>query len=265
MNRKIVAIGGGENGRMTDEGSRLPYETAPMDEEIIRLTGEKQPNFLMLAHASPLERQQGYFETMRDIYGGRYGCNCRILKSDELTDQQKVHELLDWADIIYEGGGNTLDMIALWKETGFNKALQNAWEQGKVMCGLSAGANCWFESCSTASLKKFGDDQPLTIMDCLGFLQGMFVPHCDEKGRQEDVKEQLKGKDIVAIQMSNCAALEVIDDTYRVLVSDASYHGIEAYGLRTFWRNGQYIVERLPIQTDYRPLDELYDVTQPLN
>lgn len=35
-------------------------------------------------------------------------------------------------------------MIKLWKENGFDKVLRNAWENGKVMCGVSAGANCWF-------------------------------------------------------------------------------------------------------------------------
>jgi hypothetical protein len=66
--RKIVAIGGGENGRMKEK-TRLPYETGPMDEEIIRLTNKKHPNFLFLGHAQPLENQEGYFTAMRDIYG----------------------------------------------------------------------------------------------------------------------------------------------------------------------------------------------------
>lgn len=35
--------------------------------------------------------------------------------------------------IIAIGGGNTLDMIKLWRETGFDKILRQAWESGKVM------------------------------------------------------------------------------------------------------------------------------------
>ena len=38
MSRKIVAIGGGQNGRLKPDGTRFPYETMPMDKEIIRLT-----------------------------------------------------------------------------------------------------------------------------------------------------------------------------------------------------------------------------------
>ena len=116
MSPKIVAIGGGENGRLRRDGTRFPYELANQDKEIIRLTGKEHPNFLLIAHAQPLERQDGYFNVMVDIYEKMYGCPCRHLKSDELTNKKLVKKLIDWADIIFEGGGNTLDMIKLWKE-----------------------------------------------------------------------------------------------------------------------------------------------------
>ena len=67
MTKKIVAIGGGENGRIDSDGTRLPYETGNQDKEIIRLTGKEHPNFLLIAHSQPLERQEGYFQTMVDI------------------------------------------------------------------------------------------------------------------------------------------------------------------------------------------------------
>ena len=36
MTKKIVAIGGGENGRYLGNGKYHEYETEPMDREIIR-------------------------------------------------------------------------------------------------------------------------------------------------------------------------------------------------------------------------------------
>ena len=48
MSKKIVAIGGGLNGRKLDDGAFDPYETGPMDQEIIRLTGKDKPNFLFI-------------------------------------------------------------------------------------------------------------------------------------------------------------------------------------------------------------------------
>ncbi|MBQ9121300.1 MAG: Type 1 glutamine amidotransferase-like domain-containing protein [Clostridia bacterium] len=258
MSRKIVAIGGGENGRMRANGTRHPYELANQDKEIIRLTGKKHPNFLLLAHAQPIERQEGYFQVMTDIYGVRYGCSCKDLKSNQLTDTELAKSLVDWADIIFEGGGNTLDMIKLWHDTGFDLILEQAWNNGKVMCGVSAGANCWFKECSSDSLKiKYGADQPLIGMECLGFVEGLFVPHCDEKDRLGNVKELLKTSNQIGLAMSNCTALEIIDDQYRLITSDASYHGVEAYGLKLYWQNGEYIEERLDTSSEFKPLQTL--------
>ena len=193
MQKKIVAIGGGENGRVLKDGAKLPYETAPMDKEIISLTGKENPNFLFIGHSQPLSKQKGYFETMEKIYNELYNCPCKILKSTDLTDEDKVQELISWADIIYEGGGNTLDMIKLWNTTGFDKILEKAWNDGKVMCGVSAGADCWFKECSTDSLRiLYGKDQPLIGINCLGFINAFFTPHTDEEDRFESTKMNLK-------------------------------------------------------------------------
>ena len=258
ISKKIVAMGGGENGRVKSDGTVYPYELEKQDREIIRLTGKEHPNFLFIGHSQLLENQEGYFNVMREPYEKRYGCSCKDLKGDKLLDKEYVQELVDWADIIYEGGGNTLDMIKLWKDSRFDKVLRKAWEDGKVMCGVSAGANCWFKECSSDSLKiKFGMDQPLIGMECLGFVDGLFVPHCDEPGRRESVKELLKTSNQMGLLMSNCAALEIVDDQYRVITSDASYHGIEAYGLKTYWDNGEYKEIKLDTSDEFKPLSEL--------
>ncbi len=258
MTRKIVAIGGGSSGRVYEDGTTEPYETGPMDREIIRLTGKEHPNFLFIAHASLPERQITYYATMKDVFGGMYGCPCKDLKPDRLGDEALVRELIDWADIIYEGGGNTLDMIKMWKETGFDQILRGAWESGKVMCGLSAGANCWFRECSSDSLQiKFGPDQPLIGMDCLGFIDGLYVPHADEPGRAENVKDLLKTSDQIGLSMSNCTALEIIDDQYRLITSDGSLRGIEPYGLKSYWENGEYLTQKLEISEEFKPLSSL--------
>lgn len=258
MSKKIVAIGGGKNGRLKDDGTRFPYELENQDREIIRLTGKKYPNFLLIAHSQPIEKQEGYFQVMKDIYGEIYGCTCKDLKSDKLNDIEYVKNIIEWADIIFEGGGNTLDMIKLWKETGFDKILRKAWENGKVMCGVSAGANCWFKECSSDSLKiKYGDDQPLIGMECLGFVDGLFIPHCDAPGRLENAKELLKTSTQIGLAISNCTALEIIDNQYRLITSDASYHNIEAYGLKLYWQDGKYIQEKIDDSDKFKPLNNL--------
>ena len=71
-------------------------------------------------------------------------------------------------DVIYVGGGNTANMLAIWRVHGIDRALREAWERGAVLGGWSAGANCWFEDCVTDS---FGPELR-ALGDGLGFLPG---------------------------------------------------------------------------------------------
>jgi peptidase E len=66
-------------------------------------------------------------------------------------------------------------MLAIWRQHGVDAILREAWERGIVLCGSSAGANCWFEACSTDS---FGPGLT-ALKDGLGFLPGSFCPHYD--------------------------------------------------------------------------------------
>jgi dipeptidase E len=78
-------------------------------------------------------------------------------------------------DIIYVGGGNTRNMLVLWREWGLDVILREAWEKGTILCGISAGSICWFEQGLSDSIAA-GELRPL---NCLGFLQGSNCPHYD--------------------------------------------------------------------------------------
>lgn len=84
-------------------------------------------------------------------------------------------------DLVYVGGGNTMNMLAVWRLHGVDRALRAAYDAGVVMAGLSAGSLCWFEGGTTDS---FGPTlRP--IRDGLGFLAGSHCPHYDgEPGRR---------------------------------------------------------------------------------
>lgn len=265
MIRKIVAIGGGENGRQRYDGTFCPYETEQIDKEIIALTGKEKPNFLLIAHSQMRDDfEERYFVTMKRIYCDKFGCECRWLKKSELkTDFQKAIDDVQWADIIYEGGGDTKGMIELWSDTGFDKVLYDAWYAGKVMCGVSAGANCWFKTCSSDSLKiQLQDDRaPMITVDCLNFVPAFFTPHCNEKSkycnRLKHMKQSLKGSDLVGIGISNCAALEIIDGEYRLITSTPADKIFKPYGMAAKWKGLRYRKEYLPNDGKYRKLTEL--------
>jgi peptidase E len=96
--------------------------------------------------------------------------------------------LLD-QDVIYVGGGNTANMLAIWRVHGVDKALRAAWERGVVLAGWSAGGLCWFEGGITDS---FGPDLG-PIKDGLKFLSGTFCPHYDSESLRRPRYEELVG------------------------------------------------------------------------
>ena len=77
-------------------------------------------------------------------------------------------------DVVYVGGGNTVNLLAVWRAHGLDVILRRAWRRGVVLTGVSAGALCWFQGGTTDS---FGPIAPL--FDGLGFLSGSFSPHYD--------------------------------------------------------------------------------------
>jgi len=78
------------------------------------------------------------------------------------------------------GGGNTVNMLAIWRAHGVDAILREAWEAGVVLAGMSAGALCWFEGGITDSYGAV-DGLP----DGLGLLPGSMCPHFDsEPGRR---------------------------------------------------------------------------------
>jgi dipeptidase E len=90
-------------------------------------------------------------------------------------------------DAILVCGGNTANMLAVWRAHGFDRILREAWEAGVVLFGWSAGMICWFEAGVTDS---FGPE--LTGMrDGLGFLPGSACPHYDGEELRRPVYRRL--------------------------------------------------------------------------
>ena len=65
--------------------------------------------------------------------------------------KQSFEEVLLTMDAILVSGGNTLNMLAIWKAHGLDVVLKTAWEKGIILSGGSAGSLCWFEHGTTDS------------------------------------------------------------------------------------------------------------------
>lgn len=254
MITKIITIGGGENGRFLSDGTRTAYETEIIDKEIVQLTNKRNPNFLFLGHALNFseEFEESYYNVMKNIYENKFNCNCKILKAKDLNDINKVKELIDWSDIIYEGGGETTSMINLWYNKGFDRVLFEAWQDGKVISGISAGAVCWFHSCNSDFINKDSDQTGFKEVNCLNWINLFITPHCNEVGRKESTKIQLKKNNLIGILLSNCCAIEIIDNKFRIIKSSNN-----AYALKGYWKDDEYFLEKIDNFDTYSNLSEL--------
>jgi len=90
-------------------------------------------------------------------------------------------------DVILVGGGSTANMLAVWRVHGFDEVLREAWREGIVLAGWSAGMICWFEAGVTDS---FGP-QLEGMRDGLGLLPGSACPHYDGEERRRPVYREL--------------------------------------------------------------------------
>jgi dipeptidase E len=138
-------------------------------------------------------------------------------------------------DLVFVGGGNTANMLAIWRVHGVDELLREAWERGTVLSGSSAGGICWFEHGITDS---FGPQ--LGPMDCLGFLPGSFCPHWnDEELRRPRYHDLLKDGFAAGYAADAAVGLHFVNGELREVV--ACEEGSKAYRLEV--QEGEVVEE----------------------
>ena len=231
-------------------------QTLAIDKEIVRLAGKRRPSVLFIPTASEDSRE--YCDALRRLYADHLGCEFHtLLLYRERPALASLRGLILDSDIIYVGGGNTLRMMRLWRKLGVDRYLDQARRRGTVLCGLSAGAICWFRQGNSDS-RKFADSDNKTLIKVtgLGFADLLLCPHYDvEKHRQPALKAMMKTTRGIAIALDNCAAIEIVDDQYRVLTSAQRKNAWCVY-----WKNGVYYKEALPKDGVFRSLARLLGV-----
>lgn len=213
---KLMLIGGGEIGR-----SNTKYETKEIDEEIVRMTDKDKPNFLFIGLASNFA--DSYYKVIKDIYKS-LGCETGKISNKTLTHMEVVEQKINNADIIYIGGGDTVRLVSILKETGMDRMLEMAGNNGCVLAGISAGAIafCKYGLSDVEIMNNISDNY--VKVDGLGFLDYMFAPHfSSDIKKKKDLEKVLKeNKNINAICVDNCAALKITDDKLEVIKSDSN-------------------------------------------
>jgi dipeptidase E len=126
-------------------------------------------------------------------------------------------------DVVLVTGGNTANALAIWRTHGFDEILREAWQQGVLLAGWSAGMICWFEHGVTDS---FGPE--LTPMECLGFLPGSACPHYDGEEQRRPVYTRLVAEGLPAgVAADDDVALHYVGTELREAVT--SREGATAY------------------------------------
>ena len=172
--KRIVAIGGGELRDNT---------TLQIDEYIAALAkehaGEKRANALFIPTAS--HDFMPYYNSFHKVYTGTFDIKTDVaLTVFKEPDMERLREKFLKADAIYVGGGDTVFMIEHWKKTGLLPLLEDAYERGVVLAGLSAGAICWFSDIYTDSLKA-EDGTRYAMFKGLNWIKGIISPHYGQR------------------------------------------------------------------------------------
>ncbi|HEY4278194.1 MAG TPA: peptidase E [Conexibacter sp.] len=158
----ILAMGGG--------GFTMEPDNPALDDYALALTQAREPRVLFLPTASGDPTAQ-----ITSFYGrfGRMAAATHLSLFRRHGASRSVAEIVLEQDLIYVGGGSMRNLLAIWGAHQLDRLLEQAWRQGIVLAGLSAGAMCWFDGGITRS------GGPPEIIKGLGLLPGSFSVHAD--------------------------------------------------------------------------------------
>lgn len=205
LKRQIVALGGG--------GFSMEANNPLLDQYILEQSPRQTPRVCFIPTASG--DSDSY---IRRFYEAFNQLDCRPSHLSLFRPPiGGPNSFLQEKDIIYVGGGSTFNMLAIWKAWELDKALRQAWQNGTVLCGLSAGSLCWFEEGLSDSVVP----RQYAKLKGLGFLKGSHCPHYDGESKRRPVYHRLisSGELSSGIAADDGVALHYADLTLNQIVS----------------------------------------------
>lgn len=124
--------------------------------EALRLTGKDRPKVCFVHTASGDDRNY-----LAVSYEAMSSLSCDVTHLELFTQPNAdIEERLCGSDLVWVGGGSVANLLALWRVHGVDEAMRNAWDQGVILAGVSAGSICWHVGGTTDS---FGPElRPVT-------------------------------------------------------------------------------------------------------
>lgn len=208
-----------DDSRHNDPGKRIFIYGGGMQKAFIRylagMTGKKKPKicFLPTASADNVYTINNWYELCHDLTVEPYVQRAFI---SSYYQKETFAEALLKMDAIVVGGGNTLNMLAIWRAQGIDTVLQEALNKGIILSGGSAGSLCWFVDGTTDSRPK-----ELSIIEGLKFLNYSHCPHYhSEESRKPLYIENIEsGKLLPGYAVDDKAALLFVNGEVSEVVS----------------------------------------------
>ena len=177
----IVALGGG--------GFSMEPENPLLDDFILSLSA-KQPAKICFVPTASADSANYLVRFYRAFSGKAIPTDLTLFDPPSLPRRPaRTSELAEFVaaqDIIFVGGGNTANLLAMWRVHGLDKILREAWLKGKILSGISAGMLCWFQGGVTDS---FGGAEALH--DGLGLIDATACPHFDGQAERRPTYHRL--------------------------------------------------------------------------
>ena len=215
--RQIIAMGGG--------GFSVEPDNPLLEKYVLAQTRKANPRVAFLATASG--DADAY---IAKFYAAFSKLRCRPVHVPLFARTPDLAKVLLGQDLIYVGGGNTKSMLAAWREWGIPALLRQAWRDGIVLAGVSAGAICWFETGVTDSWAG-----RLSALTCLGFLRGACCPHYDGEVQRRPALHQLAASGEIprAIALDDGAAAHFVGlQLVRIAISRPAARGYDVRRMR---------------------------------
>ena len=187
----------------------------PFMEYIIRLTKKPNPRICYLATASG-DNPVNIVSWYKECEGLSMQPFAQKVFINSVNETHSFEETLLGMDAIVVGGGNTLNMMAIWKAQGIDTVLKKAYDRGIILSGGSAGSVCWF-------MDGISDSRPknLSIVQGLGFIPYSHCAHYHSQAFRKPLYQDdiLSGKMQAGYAVDDSAAVLFINEKFNRSVS----------------------------------------------
>ena len=179
-------------------------------------------------------------------------------------------------DAIIVGGGNTLNMMGIWKAQGIDEILIEALDKGIVLAGGSAGSICWFQN-------GISDSRPvnLSLVNGLSILPYSNCPHYADSARKDLFHQKILNREIKSGYGSdNLSGILFINGKFKKSycvndINNSYFVTLKNGAVQTIKLESEILIDKGALQvTDYisddidKPIkyfNEMFNQSSPLN